>query len=83
MHPTETHVSLTVQQFRGGSVRFTDSPSVEIEETYIMPDEQLTAKRSERRKNNSAIVTANHAVVSHEKWLTARTAFLAKEKGFH
>ena len=48
-----------------------------------MPNEQVTAKRSERRKNNSAIVTANHAVVSHEKWLTARTAFLAKEKEFN
>jgi predicted dithiol-disulfide oxidoreductase (DUF899 family) len=47
-----------------------------------MSNEQLTAKRSERRKNDSAIVTANHAVVSHEKWLAARTAFLAKEKEF-
>lgn len=47
-----------------------------------MPNEQLTAKRTERRKNNSAIVTVNHAEVSHEEWLTARTAFLAKEKNF-
>jgi predicted dithiol-disulfide oxidoreductase (DUF899 family) len=48
-----------------------------------MPDKQLTPKRSEHRKNNSALASANHAVVSHEKWLTARTALLAKEKDFN
>src|SRR5258706_564736 len=31
-------------------------------------------------KNESGI--KNHAVVSHEEWLSARTAFLAKEKEF-
>jgi hypothetical protein len=31
-----------------------------------MTNEQATAKKSERAKNESAIVTANHAVVSHE-----------------
>src|SRR6266478_886418 len=33
-------------------------------------------------KNDSGSVIKNHAVVSHEKWLAARTAFLAKEKEF-
>lgn len=47
-----------------------------------MPTEQLSPKRSERRINNSAIVTLNHAVVPHEQWLAARTDFLAKEKEF-
>jgi predicted dithiol-disulfide oxidoreductase (DUF899 family) len=45
-----------------------------------MSNQQATAKKTERMKNESAVVTANHAVVSHEKWLTARTSFLAKEK---
>jgi predicted dithiol-disulfide oxidoreductase (DUF899 family) len=47
-----------------------------------MSNEQATAKKSERTKNESAAVTSNHAVVSHEKWLSARIAFLAKEKEF-
>ena len=47
-----------------------------------MPTEDLSAKRSARRKSNSAIVAVNHAVVSHEKWLAAKTAFLEKEKDF-
>jgi predicted dithiol-disulfide oxidoreductase (DUF899 family) len=33
-------------------------------------------------KNDGGRVIKNHAVVSHEEWLTARTAFLAKEKEF-
>jgi len=33
-------------------------------------------------KNDSGGVIKNHAVVSHEEWLAARTAFLAKEKEF-
>ena len=33
-------------------------------------------------KNDSGSVIKNHAVVSHEEWLAARTAFLAKEKEF-
>src|ERR1700730_1443938 len=33
-------------------------------------------------KNESAIVATNHPVVSHEKWLAARTALLEKEKDF-
>jgi predicted dithiol-disulfide oxidoreductase (DUF899 family) len=33
-------------------------------------------------KNDSGCVIKNHAVVSHEEWLAARTAFLAKEKEF-
>ena len=33
-------------------------------------------------KNESAIVATNHPVVSHEKWLSARTALLEKEKDF-
>src|SRR5260370_42167378 len=36
--------------------------------------------RGERMKNDSGSVIKNHAVVSHEEWLAARTAFLAKEK---
>ena len=48
-----------------------------------MPNAQATAKRTERLKNNSAVVTANHAMVSHEKWLSERTSFLAKEKEFN
>ncbi len=33
-------------------------------------------------KNDSGSVIKNHAVVSHEEWLAARMAFLAKEKEF-
>jgi len=33
-------------------------------------------------KNDSGSVIKNHAVVSHEEWLAARKAFLAKEKEF-
>src|ERR1700694_1357682 len=47
-----------------------------------MSNEQATAKKSERTKNESAVDTSNHAVVSHEKWLSARIGFLAKEKEF-
>jgi predicted dithiol-disulfide oxidoreductase (DUF899 family) len=47
-----------------------------------MSNEQATAAKTERTKNESAVVTANHSVVSHEEWLSARKAFLAKEKEF-
>jgi predicted dithiol-disulfide oxidoreductase (DUF899 family) len=33
-------------------------------------------------KNEGDSVIKNHKVVSHEEWLAARTAFLAKEKEF-
>jgi predicted dithiol-disulfide oxidoreductase (DUF899 family) len=33
-------------------------------------------------KDDGGGVIKNHAVVSHEEWLAARTAFLAKEKEF-
>ena len=33
-------------------------------------------------KNDGGSVIKNHAVVSHQEWLAARTAFLAKEKEF-
>ena len=33
-------------------------------------------------RNDGSIGIKNHPVVSHEKWLSARTAFLAKEKEF-
>jgi predicted dithiol-disulfide oxidoreductase (DUF899 family) len=33
-------------------------------------------------KNDGGSVLKNHPVVSHEKWLKARTAFLQKEKEF-
>ena len=33
-------------------------------------------------RNDGSSGTKNHPVVSHEKWLSARTAFLAKEKEF-
>jgi len=33
-------------------------------------------------KNDSAVGIKNHPVVSHEEWLSARTAFLTKEKEF-
>src|SRR5712692_4206293 len=38
--------------------------------------------RGERMKDDGGGVIKNHAVVSHEEWLAARTAFLAKEKEF-
>src|SRR5260370_33035108 len=38
--------------------------------------------RGERMKNDSGSVIKNHAVVSHEEWLAAGTAFLAKGEGF-
>jgi predicted dithiol-disulfide oxidoreductase (DUF899 family) len=38
--------------------------------------------RGERVKNDRGSVIKNHAVVSHEEWLVARTTFLAKEKEF-
>lgn len=33
-------------------------------------------------KNDGGTHITNHRVVSHEEWLAARTAFLAKEKEF-
>src|SRR5713226_4495757 len=38
--------------------------------------------RGERMKKDGGGIIKNHAVVSHEEWLAARTAFLAKEKEF-
>src|SRR6266478_8237335 len=38
--------------------------------------------RGERMKNDGGSIIKNHKIVSHEEWLAARTAFLAKEKEF-
>src|SRR5260370_42327613 len=38
--------------------------------------------RGERMKNDSGSVIKNHAVVSHEEWLAARTAVIGKEEEF-
>src|SRR5215467_13004458 len=38
--------------------------------------------RSERMTNDDRSGIRDHAVVSHEEWLSARTVFLAKEKEF-
>lgn len=62
---------------------------MDISTVGLIPKSQLVhivrrgeVKRGERMKNDSAVGIKNHPVVSHEEWLSARTAFLTKEKEF-